>query len=207
MNFALWLEKKDIELYESILNEMQRRQFLQAGLAGVASLGLANSEVKAGSETGKTEINKKPIKASLKNIPTKGQFYITIENAKSKEIHNIQYLIKEKMKNFLENRKAKLKDPYVNIDPTSYLIKIQKIKDEEEIQFDVIATFSIERDLLASYPFGISSNKLLSVLINNKNAYDDDSLTFLFNYTEKRPKGNGPKGNGLGNPLQNPLRK
>ena len=75
MNFALWLEKKDIELYESILNEMERRQFLQAGLAGLAGLGLGTSGL-AG------EYDKKPVlklSASLKDNPAKKSLNIKVK--------------------------------------------------------------------------------------------------------------------------------
>jgi secreted PhoX family phosphatase len=75
MNFALWLEKKDIELYESILNEMERRQFLQAGLAGLA--GLAGSKAEAAppkeESSRKKEITIKPMTASLQDDSPKGK--------------------------------------------------------------------------------------------------------------------------------------
>jgi hypothetical protein len=199
MNFALWLEKKDIELYESILNEMERRDFLKAGLAGLA--GLAGSKAEAGSEveTGseaessmKKEISKKPMTASLQNDSPNGMFSITIENAKGKKTHAIQFLIKQQIEKFLNTRQLKLKDPYINIDVYSYLTN--KTKD------DVHEKFTTMKDLILSNPHGSSSNKLEAFLMNNKNAYDDDSLTFVFKYTEKKP-------NGKGNPLQNPLRK
>ena len=178
MNFALWLEKKDIELYESILNEMERRQFLQAGLAGLA--GLAGSKAEA---------------APPKEEPSpKGKFSITIENAKGKKTTSIQFLIKKQIEKFLNKRQLELKDPYVNIDDYSYLT--------DKTTKDVHARFVTLKDLVLSSPPPHSSDKLDAFLTNNKDAYDGDSLTFVFKYTEKRLKDNGQ-----GNPLQNPLRK
>jgi len=195
MNFALWLEKKDIELYESILNEMDRREFLKAAGLGLAGLTGSNAEAAPEEEPSrKKEITIKPMTASLQNDSPNGMFSITIENAKGKKTHDIQFLIKKQIEKFLNNRQLKLKDPYVNIDVYSYLTN--KTKD------DVHEKFITTKDLFISYPHGSSSNKLEAFLMNNKDAYDNDSLTFVFKYTEKRPKGNGQ-----GNPLQNPLRK
>jgi hypothetical protein len=66
----------------------------------------------------------------------------------------------------------------------------------------VYEKFVTLKDLVLSSPPNYSSDKLDAFLMNNKDAYDGDSLTFVFKYTEKRLKDNGQ-----GNPLQNPLRK
>ncbi len=196
MNFALWLEKKDIELYESILNEMERRQFLQAGLAGLAGLAGSKAEAAPPKEepSRKKEITIKPMTASLQDDSPKGKFSITIENAKGKKTTSIQYLIKKQIEKFLFKRQLELEDPYVNIGDYSYLT--------DKTTKDVHARFVILKDLVLSSPPNYSSNKLDAFLTNNKDAYDGDSLTFVFKYTEKRLKDNGQ-----GNPLQNPLRK
>jgi hypothetical protein len=189
MKFALWLEKKDIELYESILNEMDRRGFLKTAGLGLAGLtGLTNSTA-AGSEAGKQEINKKPMTASLQDDSPNGMFSITIENAKSKKTHDIQFLIKKQIEKFLNNRQLKLKDPYVNIDVYSYLTN--KTKD------DYHEKFTNMKDLILSNPHGSSSNKLEAFLMNNKDAYDNDSLTFVFKYTDRKPEVTGS-----GNPFK-----
>jgi len=191
MKFALWLEKKDIELYESILNEMDRRGFLKtAGLGLTGLTGLTNSTA-AGSEAEKLEINKKPMKpslpmkASLQDDSPSGKFSITIENAKGKKTHDIQYLIKKQIEKFLFKRQLELKDPYVNIGIYSYLT--------DKTTKDVHARFVILKDLVLSSPPNYSSNKLELFLSNNNDAYEDDSLTFVFTYTDKKPevKGSG----------------
>ena len=187
MNFALWLEKKDIELYESILNEMERRQFLQAGLAGLAGLAGSKAEAAPPKEepSRKKEITIKPMTVSLQDDSPKGKFSITIENAKGKKTTSIQFLIKKQIKEFLYAR---------DIDVNSYLTSRTGKKVYEK--------FVTLKDLVLSSPPNYSSDKLDAFLTNNKDAYDGDSLTFVFKYTEKRLKDNGQ-----GNPLQNPLRK
>ena len=207
MKFSSWLEKKDKPLYESILSEMDRRQFLGSALGAMAGLGtIAGAEGKA--ETPKTrELTAspeatKPITASLENFPKQGKFVITIKNSKGKGTHQIQSLIKTYIEKFLHKRELEAesgKDPYVNIDFFAFLTNKE--------QDDVHGKFNVITDLLLS-PIGRSSNKLEAFLLNNKDAYDKDgSLTFVFKYSEKRPQAANAGFKGQRNPAQAPIKK
>lgn len=199
MKFSSWLEIKDKPLCQSILNEMDRRQFLGKSLAGMTGATAIFGKSEAESEKQK---NTKPIEASLENFPKQGKFVITIKNSKGKGTHQIQSLIKTYIEKFLHKRELEAesgKDPYVNIDFFAFLTNKE--------QDDVHGKFNVITDLLLS-PIGRSSNKLEAVLLNNKDAYDKDgSLTFVFKYSEKRPQAANAGFKGQRNPAQAPVKK
>ena len=209
MNFALWLEKKDIELYESILNEMERRQFLQAGLAGLAGLGLGTSGL-AG------EYDKKPVlklSVSIKDNPAKKSLDIKVKipikstaTLESEEI-SIKNKINQQVLNFEnDKRKEALENNnnsfYIGLRDPNVFIKYV-INDESNGESFMNIKIPYVNFLRGNFVLNYLKNRIGSNSHSSKDkerGFHELSLTLY--YTTEIQK-NTPKGN----PLQNPLRK
>lgn len=201
MKFSLWLETKDKILYESILSEMDRRDFLKSLTA--TALGASVPSVSLG-ESPKKEFLKE-ISVSSNDNPQEGTFTINfkvpIKSNKDPSVESyyiISQIIKE-LNEFIaekrfESRKMK-KDPFININEFVTMIKGNNKKAEFHVRF----LLDPKKRIIENYLITRISSKAHSETEQKQGFH---SLSFVFFYSHERPIPDASK-----NPFKPPFSK